>query len=57
MAALGKLATPADAQGNPVNNGPELDLTEKGDTGEYRHSIIRVIDNATHKFDTSRYFV
>ncbi len=55
--ALGKLATPADAQGNPVNNGPELDLTEKGDTGEYRHSIIRVIDNATHKFDTSRYFV
>lgn len=47
----------ADAQGNPVDNGPELDLTEKDDTGEYRHSIIRVIDNAEHKFDTSRYFV
>jgi HD-GYP domain-containing protein (c-di-GMP phosphodiesterase class II) len=47
----------ADAQGNPVDNGTELDLTEKDDTGEYRHSIIRVIDNAEHKFDTSRYFV
>lgn len=47
----------ADAQGNPVDNGQELDLTEKDDTGEYRHSIIRVIDNAEHKFDTSRYFV
>ena len=47
----------ADAQGNPVDNGPELDLTEKDDTGEYHHSIIRVIDNAEHKFDTSRYFV
>jgi HD-GYP domain-containing protein (c-di-GMP phosphodiesterase class II) len=47
----------ADAQGNPVDNGPELDLTEKDDIGEYRHSIIRVIDNAEHKFDTSRYFV
>lgn len=47
----------ADAQGNPVDNGPELDLTEKDDTGEHRHSIIRVIDNAEHKFDTSRYFV
>lgn len=47
----------ADAQGNPVDNGPELDLTEKDDTGEYRHSIIRLIDNAEHRFDTSRYFV
>jgi HD-GYP domain-containing protein (c-di-GMP phosphodiesterase class II) len=47
----------ADAQGNPVDNGPEMDLTEKDDTGEYRHSIIRLIDNAEHKFDTSRYFV
>jgi hypothetical protein len=46
----------ADAQGNPVD-GPELDLTEKDDTGQYRHSIIRIIDNTEHKFDTSRYFV
>jgi hypothetical protein len=47
----------ADDQGNPVDNGPELDLTEKDDTGQYRHSIIRIIDNTEHKFDTSRYFV
>jgi HD-GYP domain-containing protein (c-di-GMP phosphodiesterase class II) len=47
----------ADAQGNPVDNGPELDLTEKDDNGDYRHSIVRLIDNTEHKFDTSRYFV
>ncbi len=46
----------ADAHGNPVDNGSELDLTEKDDSGEYRHSIIRLIDNTEHKFDTSRYF-
>lgn len=46
-----------DVQGNPIDNGPELDLTEKDDVGEYRHSIIRLIDNAEYKFDTSRYFV
>lgn len=46
----------ADAQGNPLDNGPELDLTEKDDVGEYRHSIIRLIDNTEYKFDTSRYF-
>lgn len=47
----------ADAQGAPLDNGPELDLTEKNDVGEYRHSIIRLIDNTEHKFDTSRYFL
>ncbi|NGZ03102.1 MAG: diguanylate phosphodiesterase, partial [Nitrospira sp. WS238] len=47
----------ADEQGNPIDNGPELDLTEKDDTGDYRHSITRLIDNTEHKFDTSRYFV
>lgn len=47
----------ADAQGNPFDNGPELDLTEKDDTGDYRHSIIRLIDNTEYKVDTSRYFV
>jgi HD-GYP domain-containing protein (c-di-GMP phosphodiesterase class II) len=46
----------ADAQGNPVDNGPELDLTEKDDVGEYRHSITRLVDNTEYKFDTSRYF-
>lgn len=47
----------ADAQGNPVENGRELDLTEKDDAGEYRSNIIRLIDNTEHKFDTSRYFL
>ncbi|MGQ0694073.1 MAG: HD-GYP domain-containing protein [Nitrospiraceae bacterium] len=46
-----------DMQGNPIDNGPELDLTEKDDDGEYRHSIIRLIDNTEYKFDTSRYIV
>ena len=46
----------ADANGEPVDNGPELDLTEKEDAGSYRHSIVRLIDNAEHRFDTSRYF-
>lgn len=46
-----------DVQGNPIDNGPELDLTEKDDAGQYRNSIIRLIDNTEYKFDTSRYFV
>jgi HD-GYP domain-containing protein (c-di-GMP phosphodiesterase class II) len=46
----------ADANGTPVDNGPELDLTGKDDTGNYCHSIVRLIDNAEHRFDTSRYF-
>jgi HD-GYP domain-containing protein (c-di-GMP phosphodiesterase class II) len=47
----------ADAEGNPTDNGRELDLTEKDEAGEFRHSIIRLVDNTEHKFDTSRYFV
>lgn len=46
----------ASATSEPVDNGPELDLTEKDETGSYRHSIVRLIDNAEHRFDTSRYF-
>jgi len=46
-----------DPQGNPTDTGPELDLTEKDEAGHYRHSIIRLIDNTEHKFDTSRYFL
>ena len=46
----------ASANSEPIDNGPELDLTEKDDTGSYRHSIVRLIDNAEHRFDTSRYF-
>jgi HD-GYP domain-containing protein (c-di-GMP phosphodiesterase class II) len=46
----------ADPQGAPIDNGPELDLTEKDDAGNYRHSIVRLIDNTEHKFDTGRFF-
>jgi HD-GYP domain-containing protein (c-di-GMP phosphodiesterase class II) len=47
----------ADVQGTPIDNGPELDLTEQDDNHEYRHTIIRLIDNTEYNFDTSRYFV
>jgi hypothetical protein len=46
-----------DEHGNEIENGPELDLTEKDDTGDYCCTIVRVIDNTEHKFDTSRYFL
>lgn len=46
-----------DQTGATIVNGRELDLSEKDETGEYRHHIIRLIDNTEHKFDTSRYFV
>jgi HD-GYP domain-containing protein (c-di-GMP phosphodiesterase class II) len=45
-----------DEQGTALENGREVDLTEKDDNGEYLHTILRVIDNTEHKFDTSRYF-
>ncbi|MCS6897017.1 MAG: HD domain-containing protein, partial [Nitrospira sp.] len=47
----------ADAQGNPLDDGPELDLTDKDEFGRYRHSIARLIDQTEYKFDTSRYFL
>jgi hypothetical protein len=46
-----------DRQGAPIENGEELDLTEKDDVGAYRRSIIRLVDTTEYKFDTSRYFV
>jgi HD-GYP domain-containing protein (c-di-GMP phosphodiesterase class II) len=46
-----------DPQGNTVDPGREVDLTEKDETGDFRHNIIRLIDNTEYKFDTSRYFV
>ena len=46
-----------DPQGNSVDQGREVDLTEKDETGDFRHSIIRLIDNTEYKLDTSRYFV
>ena len=47
----------ADPEGNLMDSGPELDLTGKDTSGDYRHSIVRLIDNTEHQFDTSRYFV
>jgi HD-GYP domain-containing protein (c-di-GMP phosphodiesterase class II) len=46
-----------DPQGNPIDEGPEVDLTEKNENGDFRHDITRLIDNTEYKFDTSRYFV
>jgi HD-GYP domain-containing protein (c-di-GMP phosphodiesterase class II) len=47
----------ADVQGTPINDGPELDLREKDENGDYRHTIIRLVDNTEYKFDTGKYFV
>lgn len=46
-----------DPQGNPIDHGRELDLAEKDEVGDFRHNIIRLIDNTEYQFDTSRYFV
>ncbi len=46
----------ADPEGNLMDSGPELDLASKDASGDYRHSIVRLIDNTEHQFDTSRYF-
>jgi hypothetical protein len=46
-----------DLQGNPIDDGREVDLTEKNEAGDFRHEISRLIDNTEYKFDTSRYFV
>jgi HD-GYP domain-containing protein (c-di-GMP phosphodiesterase class II) len=46
-----------DDQGNAIDDGAELDLSEKDGSGQYRYTINRLIDNTEHKFDTSRYFV
>lgn len=46
-----------DPTGTPIEHGREIDLREKDETGEYRHYILRLIDNTERKFDTSRYFL
>jgi HD-GYP domain-containing protein (c-di-GMP phosphodiesterase class II) len=46
-----------DSQGTPVEQGREIDLTETDESGDFRHSIVRLIDNTEYKFDTSRYFL
>jgi len=45
-----------DPQGNSIDHGREIDLTEKDETGDFRDNIIRLVDNTEYKFDTSRYF-
>ena len=44
-------------EGTPVDDGREIDLQEKDESGEYCCNIVRLIDTAENKFDTSRYFV
>ncbi len=46
-----------DEEGNPIDNGIDLDLTEQDEAGVYKHSIVRLVDNTEYRFDTSRYFV
>jgi HD-GYP domain-containing protein (c-di-GMP phosphodiesterase class II) len=46
-----------DPSGQAIDDGPELDLTEKNSAGEYTRSIMRLVDNTEYKFDTARYFV
>ncbi len=47
----------SDVQGNPLEEGPELDLSETDETGQYARWIVRLVDNTEYRFDTSRYFV
>ena len=46
-----------DAEGNAIEDGPELDLASQDDFGAYPYSIVRLVDNTEYHFDTSRYFV
>lgn len=41
--------------GDPVDDGAEVDLTERDADGQYVRSIVRIVDNAEYRFDTSRY--
>jgi len=45
----------ADAAGNPLAEARELDLREKDGYGEFRRTIVRLVDNTTYHLDTSRY--
>ena len=47
----------SDMQGNPLEEGPELDLAETDTSGQYLRWIVRLVDNTEYRFDTSRYFV
>jgi HD-GYP domain-containing protein (c-di-GMP phosphodiesterase class II) len=45
-----------DARGNP-GEGPEVDLAERLSTGDFRRSVVRLVDNTEYGFDTSRFLV
>lgn len=47
----------SDAQGNPFEEGAELDLAETDASGQYLRWIVKLVDNTEYRFDTSRYFV
>jgi HD-GYP domain-containing protein (c-di-GMP phosphodiesterase class II) len=47
----------SDPKGNPLEEGPELDLTEMNANGQYSRSIVRLVDNTEYRFDTSQYFL
>jgi HD-GYP domain-containing protein (c-di-GMP phosphodiesterase class II) len=45
-----------DAAGNPID-GVEVELEERNRDGRYVRSVVRLVDNAEHGFDTSRFCV
>jgi len=47
----------SDAQGNPLEDGAELDLAKTDASGQSTRWIVRLVDNTEYRFDTSRYFV
>ena len=47
----------SDTQGNPVEEGPELDLAETDASGQYLRWIVRLVDNTEYRFNPSRYFL
>ena len=47
----------SDVQGNPLDEGPELDLAETDGSGHVLRWIVKLIDNTEYRFDTGRYFV
>ena len=47
----------SDAEGNPIDDGTDLDLSEQDASGNFLHSILQLVDNAECRFETSRYFV
>jgi len=45
-----------DSSGNPID-GPEVDLAEADADGQFKRSVVRLVDNTEYHFDTARYFV